>query len=263
MGQTLPQDRLKLPQVTLLAITSVNVEATIRALQACLAQVEFAACKLLTHARIEREIAGIEVVKIRRLASSKAYSLFVLSELADHIETSHCLISQWDGYILDAGRWSAQFLQYDYIGASWPQFSDGHDVGNGGFSLRSKRLLEACRDRDFRRSYPEDLAIGRLNRDWLERQGLRFADRHTADQFSAEDAGDIRTSFGYHGIWHMLHVLGAAGFWDIYQSLDDQTTARHNFSTLFKQVRKGPGGWARGFRFWWDHIRYAMHFRKK
>ena len=69
----------------------------------------------------------------------------MLQELHDHISTAHALCIQWDGYVLNAQAWDASFLDYDYIGSVWPQFGDGHRVGNGGFSLRSKRLLEAWR----------------------------------------------------------------------------------------------------------------------
>jgi hypothetical protein len=68
--------------------------------------------------------------------------------------------------VFDAARWRDAFLEYDYIGASWLQFDDG----NGGFSLRTRRLMELCRDPAFVPVHPEDLAIGRTNRAWLESQ---------------------------------------------------------------------------------------------
>ena len=47
--------------------------------------------------------------------------------------------------MLDGAAWRPEFLDYDYIGAVWPHVLDKYNVGNGGFSLRSKALLEACR----------------------------------------------------------------------------------------------------------------------
>jgi hypothetical protein len=246
--------RLALPQVTLCAATSVNVKATLRALEVSLAQVNFAACKLFTDVPVTPAHDGISVVPISRLNSSADYSDFLLSQMADHVETSHCLVAQWDGHVLDAGRWRPDFLDYDYIGASWPQFDDGQDVGNGGFSLRSRRLMEACRNPLFRISHPEDLAIGRLNRNWLEGMGMRFAPREIADLFATERTGNLEMSFGYHGAWLMPYTIGTIPFWTLYRDLDDRSTIRHDFAVILKQIGRGPGGWRRALRLIFDHM---------
>ena len=70
--------RLELPQVTLCAVTSVNVAATVKALEQSMAQVDFAACKLFTDAEIVPTLMGIDVIKIPRLSSVADYSHFVL-----------------------------------------------------------------------------------------------------------------------------------------------------------------------------------------
>ena len=257
LSRPLAGQRMALPQVTLCAVTSVNVTATIRALEACLEQVAFAECKLLTHATLEPH-PEIRVVPISRLGSSAAYSDFVLSQLVDHVKTSHCLIVQWDGHVLNACKWRAEFLDYDYIGASWPQFTDGHDVGNGGFSLRSRRLMEACRHREFCPLHPEDLAIGRANRDWLEAKGLRFAPRELADIFAAERAGDPAFSFGYHGVFNMTHALGVERFWDIYRDLDEPGNVYHDLGGILRDVARGPGAAGRLIRMTADRVQYAL-----
>ena len=231
--------RLSLPQVTLCAASSVNVAATLRALEACLEQVDFADCLLLTDRPVISSNSEIRIVPIAPLKSSAAYSDFLLSKLMDHIATSHCLVAQWDGHVVDAQRWQPEFLEYDYIGASWPQFDDGHDVGNGGFSLRSRRLMELCRDAAFVPFHPEDVAIGRTNRSWLEEQGLRFAPRELADLFAAERAGDLRTTFGYHGVWNMPLAIGTEAFWKVYCELDDRSTFRRDFFRLLNEMRAG------------------------
>lgn len=251
-------DRLALPQVTLCAASSVNVAATLRALEASMAQVDFAACLFFTDAAVTPAHPGITIVPIAPLTSAAAYSDFLLTRMVDHVATSHCLIAQWDGHVVDAGRWRADFLDFDYIGASWPQFADGHDVGNGGFSLRSTRLMALCKDGGFLARHPEDVAIGRDNRVWLERQGMRFAPRALADRFSAERAGDVAASFGYHGVWHMPRAIGVAAFWDIYCALDDRGTVRHDFAALLKQVAQEPGGLCRAMRMIADHVRTGL-----
>jgi len=246
--------RLTLPQVTLCAVSSVNVDATVRALEASLAQIDVGAALLLTDSPVKPDHPGISVVQIAPITSASAYSHFLLTELVDHVATSHCLVTQWDGHVLDAARWQREFLDYDYIGASWPQFADGHDVGNGGFSLRSRRLMLLCRDPAFRCIHPEDVAIGRTNRRWLESQRMRFAPRALADQFAAERAGDVTASFGYHGAWLMPQAIGVEPFWDVYCDLDDRGTIRHDFASIFKHVRKGPGGLKRILRLIWDQM---------
>jgi len=234
--------RLHLPQVTLCAVTSVNVAATMRALEASLRQVRFGACKLLTDAQVLPTHPEMEVVRIAPLRSSAAYSAFMLASLLDYVATSHCLVAQWDGHVLDAGRWRDAFLEYDYVGASWPQFDDGHDVGNGGFSLRTRRLMELCRDPIFVPVHPEDLAIGRTNRAWLEREGMRFAPRDLADSFAAERSGDPLSAFGYHGVWNMPRAIGTEAFWQVYRQLDERGTLQRDFGSLLRDVVRGPGG---------------------
>ncbi|MCW2396641.1 MULTISPECIES: DUF5672 family protein [unclassified Sphingobium] len=246
--------RLVLPQVTLCAATSVNVAATLRALEASLDKVEFAECKLFTDAPVKADHPGITVVHIGPLCSTEAYSDFVLSHMVDHIETSHCLISQWDGHVLNAQRWRPEFLEYDYIGARWPQFADGHDVGNGGFSLRSRRLMEACREPGFNASHVEDIAIGRTNRKWLEDMGLCFAPPQLADVFATERAGDLKKSFGYHGVWHMPRAIGVRAFWQMYRDLDNKGTVRADFVTILKEVGNGAGGAQRVTQMIFDYM---------
>lgn len=240
------------------AVTSVNVQATLRALHASLDQVAFGACKLLTDRPVERGREGIQVVPIAPIRSGAAYSRFLLRDLAGHIATSHCLVVQWDGHVLDARRWSDEFLRYDYVGASWPQFDDGHDVGNGGFSLRSRRLMQACCHPDFPASHPEDVAIGRTARPWLEAQGLRFAPRPLADRFSAERAGDLRASFGYHGVFNMPDAIGEDAFWQVYRGLTDRATIRHDFGLLLRRMARGSGGGGRAMRMLADRVAWAL-----
>lgn len=250
--------RLRLPDVTLCAAASVNVAATVSALNRCLDQVEFAACLLFTDANVGsfdlRSRVG--TVAIHRLGSAQAYSHFLLKDLAEHIRTSHCLVVQWDGFVLDSGCWDPAFLSCDYIGAPWPQFSDAHVVGNGGFSLRSRKLLDACREPDFLPSHPEDVAIARTNRDLLEGKfGLRFADRALAERFSFERTVPPGPTFGFHGIFNLLGALGPDGFWEIYQSLDDRSTIAADYWRLMQQLAQGGGAWSRRARLTLDRLK--------
>lgn len=232
--------RLKLPDVTLCAATSVNIVPTVAALRASMDQVAFGDVLLFTDLEVANLPDGIRVERIPRLESGDAYSRFLLGSLVDHIRTDYCLVTQWDGFVLDAANWDPAFLQWDYIGAPWPQFVDGYDVGNGGFSLRSRRLLEACRDRRFVISHPEDVAICRLNREFLEvEHGVRFADRAAAQRFAFERTAPGHPTFGFHGVFNLIPAVGPEHFWEIYRTLDDPSTAFVDYWRLMRQLGRG------------------------
>ncbi|MDC8753790.1 DUF5672 family protein [Erythrobacter sp. sf7] len=217
-------------------------------------EVEFGNVMLLTHERPRDLPQAAQWHQMEPLTSSRAYSEFILRSLPAYVTTSHCLLVQWDGHVLNGTRWRDEFLSYDYIGASWPQFQDGLDVGNGGFSLRSRALLEACQHSDFVVSHPEDLAIGRINRAWLEERGLRFAKAAVADWFSAERKGDPLQCFGYHGVWHMPRALGLDDFWRIYAELDERGTVRNDFHSILRQCARGRDGLGRAMRLLYDRF---------
>jgi hypothetical protein len=240
---------LALPTVTLCAAASVNVKATCLALSACLEQVDFAECLLFTDSDCPERDVRVRHVPIRPLRSSADYSDFLLQDLADHVTTPHCLIVQWDGFLLSAAHWKSEFLDYDYIGAPWPQFSDGHAVGNGGFSLRSHKLLNACRDPRFERNHPEDVAICRTNRILLEKEhGIRFADIALAETFAFERTPQKGSTFGFHGIFNLIPLLGVDRFWRLYETLDDRTTAFADYSLLMRQLSHGDRALRRQLR---------------
>lgn len=240
------------------AATSVNLDATIAALAACLDQIEFADCVLLTDASLKCEHEGIRVVPIAPLNSSRDYSKFVLTHLVDHFESSHCLIVQWDGFVLDAKTWEDRFLEFDYIGSPWPQFEDDHVVGNGGFSIRSRKLFEACRDPSFLQGHPEDIAICRTNRHFLENNfGMRFADPESAARFAFERGVHRGATFGFHGIFNMIDVLGPERFWEVYSTLDSRSTALVDYRRLMSQLGQGTKKWSRRLRLtadWLEHF---------
>lgn len=213
---------VELSDVTLVAVTSVAIEATLAAISTSRTHIRFGRSLLLSDVRpnIGAE-SGIEWRQIAPLRSREAYSRFMLRHLAEHIHTSHVLCVQWDGFVLDASRWESTFLDYDYIGSPWPQFTDSHDVGNGGFSLRSKRLLDACATIDHDGRMSEDVTICRQARALLEsRDGMRFAPREVAKRFSYERCSAQGLEFGFHGVFNMPDILGAPRFRTLLESID-------------------------------------------
>lgn len=203
-------DRLFLPDVTLVAVSSVAIVETVRAMHESLARVRFGAALLLSHVdRPEGLSAEIECRRIERVASRRDYSAFMLRELHRHVGTSHMLCVQWDGYVLDASAWDQAFLACDYIDAPWPQFDDAMTVGNGGFSLRSTRLMAVCADLADDTDEAEDLAICRSLRPRMELDhGIRFAPEAVARRFAFERHRRRGDEFGFHGVFNLAELSG-------------------------------------------------------
>ena len=203
--------RLDLPQVTLCCVDTRTPELALWALGRCLAQASFAQTLLFTDAeRLTGCPPGVTPVHTH-IDSVPAYSDFMLRGLLPHVRTSHVLVVQWDGFVLDAQAWRPEFLAFDYIGAPWPRVPGDRGVGNGGFSLRSRKLLQALADPRMVMSHPEDVCICQLNRDRLEQlHGIRFAPRALAEQFAYERARVAQPTFGFHGLFNFDEVLAPA-----------------------------------------------------
>jgi hypothetical protein len=212
---------ITLENVSLVTTTSVALSATVDALHASMRQAQFGEVLLLSDQRPPTEIhPSIRWRRIARLASRADYSRFMLRELADHVRTSHALCIQWDGFVLNGHAWDPSFLDFDYIGAVWPQFDDGHDVGNGGFSLRSKRLLNACKQLPFDGTVGEDVTIGRKCRAELEASGIRFAPAAVARRFAYERTPPTGQEFGFHGAFNLVKHVSPDDAFQIFRSLE-------------------------------------------
>jgi hypothetical protein len=201
--------RLQLPGVTLCCVDTREPALAIEAMQRCRAGVDFGRTLLFTDlARIPAAVPrGIELLPAR-ITSVAEYSDFLLRCIAEHVHGSHVLIVQWDGFVLDPAAWDPAFLQYDYLGAPWHDVPGDAGVGNGGFSLRSARLLRALKDPALPPSHPEDLAICRKHRAALEqRHGIRFPPRALAERFAFERTAPSGPTFGFHGLFHFDRVL--------------------------------------------------------
>jgi hypothetical protein len=234
-----------LTSVTLVAVTSMALDATVEALRASMAQARFADVLLLSHQPPGAELAGIRWQHIDRLKSREDYSRFMLRDLAQHIATPHALCIQWDGYVLDGRAWDPAFLGYDYIGAPWPHFGDGHNVGNGGFSLRSRQLLEATRTLPTDPPVHEDIIICRRCRPQLEVQGIRFAPEAVARRFSYERIPPSGGEFGFHGSFNLVRLLSSNHAARLIRSLEPELLARNErWELLGWALRRGRIGLA-------------------
>jgi Flp pilus assembly protein TadD len=199
--------------VTLACVDTVNHALALRALALSQRGLRFARTVLLTDA-VPADVetpAGIDVESIAPLASRDDYSRFVLKSLVRHVDTDHVLLIQWDGYVVNPAAFDPAFLECDYVGAKWYWFDDGMRVGNGGFSLRSRKLLKALEDSRIELAEAEDITIGRAYRPLLEREfGIRYASEALADRFAFEAAYPAGLPFGFHGLYNFCRVVPAA-----------------------------------------------------
>ncbi len=182
-----------------------------------------------------RNAWGVEIVRSPTLADMDAYNDLILKDLGRLAPAEFLLVFQWDGFILNAADWWPGYLDYDFIGAPWPEYmaSPQSVVGNGGFSLRSRRLIEAVWTLPPRPpNFPEDRFIVD-NLPLLASQGVKIAPPEIARHFSVEHhpphpmahperlATRVST-FGFHGWFNMYMGLSDAA---LLRLIDEVMTA--------------------------------------
>jgi hypothetical protein len=211
--------RISLPEVTICAADTAFVDLTVRALKLSTEGCAFGDAILFSD--VER--AGpFRCVSVAPMHSIADYSRFILRDLAGHIKTSHVLVIQWDGYVVHPAAWKRLFLRYDYIGSVWPGLPEHQAVGNGGFSLRSRRLMEAVGNLPHLVGYNEDIVIARSYRAILERDSrMRFAPTKVARQFAQEYEIDEKVAtFGFHALENLGRYNSDDELSDIGSALD-------------------------------------------
>lgn len=208
-------DKIDLREVSLLCVETRRTPLAIHALQRCLQRASFKECLLLSPRVGGALPAPIRHVEIEDITSVAEYSHFMIKRLGEYFSGSHVLVVQWDGFVTDARQWDPRFLEYDYIGAPW---KDG-SVGNGGFSLRSRRLVEALQATRTLETHPEDYCIcERYGAELEARSGIRFAPLELARKFSWEAPDPGRPTFGLHGFFNFHRALSEA---ELIAYLDD------------------------------------------
>lgn len=204
-------------RVELIAVVATQnyMEATLRAIRKSLAN--FDKFSDVTIICPQKETVPHEFTSKYVDFDYKDYSKFMLQELVKYVNSDYCLTIQYDSCIIDGAMWRDYFLDYDYIGAAWPnQFNNR--VGNGGFSIRSLKFLEATAKLDYfgnsriKEENAEDYFACVTNYNVLRSSGITFARVDDAREFSVEhpiyecphDYDDLSTykSFGFHSEWN-------------------------------------------------------------
>jgi hypothetical protein len=205
-----------LSRVTLVAITSVDIENHIKALQYSCRNIKFGAVKLICHERPENLPDGISYHHIERMSNIDDWNYSVIYKLGDYVDTEFALLVHSDGFVINPNSWRDEFFDYDYIGAPWPVPKDDFSyrdingelvrVGNS-VSLRSKKVLDLPKKlnlewKPFHGYYSEDGFICVNYRHVFKEHGCKFADINVARYFSHEsDLPETRgiDPFLFHG----------------------------------------------------------------
>lgn len=187
---------IDLSNTTLICIGSTKTQETLQAIEICCGFATFKDIKYFTDQDTPY------TCRIAKIKSIREYDNFVIKELPKYIESDFALTIHWDGFIVNSNAWTNEFFNYDYIGAPWPWWN--HVCGNGGFTLKSKKFLDAQKEM-FNESYvvnsPDDVDLCINNRQTFIDKKCVYAPPNIAYQFSTEYGGYHNyNSFGFHDL---------------------------------------------------------------
>jgi hypothetical protein len=201
---------LDLSRVTLLFVETRAHEITNRVIKDCLSKAVFGEVLIFTDKPDEFGDLCARVVPCRDFPNKKEAGAFYYSHAMELVETDFAFMLEWDAGIYDTSKWRPEFFDYDYIGAPWKvRPGDLHDVGNGGFTLMSKRLgHRLCNDRRITPVYT-DMDVCRFARTRLENSdtGFKWAPTDLAGKFSWELLPRDPEHFGFHGAFNWPDTL--------------------------------------------------------
>jgi hypothetical protein len=189
------------------------LERQLKAFAICESYANFAAKKIITDlGEVGYTKTDIEIIHTDKIKSIYDYNQFNLKHMNDYFDTDFVMVAEHDGFILNPDAWTDEFLEYDFIGA--PLLVEGEQlVGNGGFSIRSKKLMSLLQSdekiqlgnkEDHKYAENEDWVICVVMREYLESKGIRFAPAKLGHKFSLEnnrEYGNVwNGQFGFHGL---------------------------------------------------------------
>lgn len=214
------KDKLKLPKVTLVAMTSVKVKETIKAMQYSMQGIDFAKSVLITHRKPLFLPKEITYRHIDKLTDIDCFNYKTVYDMGDYIDTEFALLVHYDGFVVHPEMWQDRFMEYDYVGSPWPLPRAGDTttyrdiygnlcrVGNS-VSLRSKRLMDFPKKAQVpwvgeNGYFNEDGFICCKIRHLLEAEGMQIAPLEVARYFGHENMiPEVQgiTPFLFHK-WH-------------------------------------------------------------
>lgn len=195
-----------LDDITLININTIDPKTSVDVLNFCSNSFTFSNVILFSNSIPENITSNIEYVKVD-ISKVYDYNKFILQNLCDYVNTTYCIIVQNDGFIINPHLWSDDFLNFDYIGAPWSihqmkVWNRTNRIGNGGFSLRSKRLLEYTKklgNIDF--NLEEDVITSLLleNNKNFNLPTIKIAAKFSLETHLDDHPNDLTKCFGFHG----------------------------------------------------------------
>ena len=159
----------------------------------------------------------VKCILIDKFNNMDEYNFFMIKRYNDYIETEFMINIHNDGFVINPEVWSDEFLDYDYIGALWTIVSpdtihgvnQSNRVGNGGFSLRSKKFMTIAQKHcPFIQGMPEDVICCRINREIFLSNGVKFAPDNIAAKFAVEDDQALEYKGQSHQDYRTLKTFG-------------------------------------------------------
>jgi len=209
---------LHLPNVTLIALTSVRIPQTIKALEYSCRGIQFGKVKIASDIKPDNLPSYIEHEYTPKSSNIDEWNYNIIYNLPKHVDTEYCILIHDNGFIVNPESWREDFLNYDYIGAPWPLPNDDfsyRDIDNNlirqgnSVSIRSKKLLDVpiklnLEWKAFHGFTNEDGYICVNYRHKYIEEGCKFADIDIAKYFSHEAMiPEIQgiTPFAFHNYW--------------------------------------------------------------
>lgn len=200
-------NNINLENVTLYCVDTINPEIATEALKKSSENIKFKNVVLFSDSIPFNFEDSFSFIKIDKINSLLEYSKFIMNILPDFIDTEFAMSVHADGFIVNSHNWNPEFLNYDYIGAPWDKnahfITPENRVGNGGVSIRSKKLMDFVKDLPCKGH--EDTEICQRYKSQLVNSGIKFAPKELAAKFCVEKVCDdlhtnIETeSFAFHG----------------------------------------------------------------
>ena len=196
---------------TLFVVDCVDSRLAVKALEISSKHIKFKEVILFSHEEPFNFNNKFTFIKIPKINNLDEYNKFILYKLPNFIKTDFAFCVHRDGFITSPELWNDDFIKYDYIGAPW--IKDAHfipqnlrvgnyRIGNGGVSIRSKKLMDFMQN--IKTIENEDTEICIYNRDKLIKNGFTFAPLALAAKFSMEKKCEdldhtIENTFAFHG----------------------------------------------------------------
>jgi hypothetical protein len=193
-----------LTNVDIVTINCTKPSDGLKAIKHCMKNFKFGRAIMITHEDVSDP--DVEIFKINKLNSVDEYNDYVL-RLKEYVNNDYVLVVQDDGFIVNPNNWDDNFLSYDYIGAPWSSNEDTNwielqnetikqhlydtlgrnRVGNGGFSLRSKKFIEYSAQFTTCNGMGEDAFLNVVNYDKAVEAGILYPTFELAKKFSYEN----------------------------------------------------------------------------